>query len=74
MLDHYSLRCCDEAFASFDKEIDLDPNDAWTWFFPVMDLSSHERHDEALASYDDAIDRGTQCRGGLTLTAIWPDN
>jgi hypothetical protein len=39
MLDHYILRRCDEAFASFDKEIDLDPNDAWTWYFRDMDLA-----------------------------------
>jgi tetratricopeptide (TPR) repeat protein len=46
----------DDALASFDKMIELNPNDAWAWEFRGGTLDSLGRLDEALASYDKAIE------------------
>jgi tetratricopeptide (TPR) repeat protein len=55
-----SLGRYEEALASFDKAIELDPNDAWAWSLRGMALVSLGRYEEALASFDKAIDRGIQ--------------
>ncbi len=49
-----SLRRAEEALASFDKAIDLDPKNGLIWYNRGAVLNYLGRYDEALASYDKA--------------------
>jgi len=51
----YSLERYEEAIASYDKAVAINPNDDWAWVFRGIMLGGLERYEEAIASYDKAI-------------------
>jgi tetratricopeptide (TPR) repeat protein len=48
----------DEALASLDKAIELDPNNVPVWYLRGLALGNIENYNEALASFDKAIELG----------------
>ena len=64
-----------EALASFDKVVEIYPNDETAWFNRGVALDQLERHEEALASFDKGIeldpnDRKAWINRGITLSKL----
>ena len=46
----------EEALASYDRAVELDPRYALVWFYRGNALAALGRHEAALASYDRAVE------------------